>query len=466
MEIEEVKADESDPRVVTLEEIMKLSMEGRWNDVTIICQDSKIQSNSFLLASMFPVVREIFKNSTNEEDIFISMPDICINDMDMFFKSIYQKQSILKVDAGLSDLFSSKLQHLGTVQIQEINNDQYQNDHDHDYAGDNKPDFVKINFTKKPSFMIKQKRMKRISCKTCGKPIRSRTTKLGRQLKSHCHSCGMKKVTCEVCGKTRASKLMERHLRRHDSEKGRRQIQCRGQCGDAQCEKTFTRPWMLSRHIQSKTSGPQACHVCGKLCKNVDEHMRRNHDSKRSKCNICGKAMLKEKLEDHQKSCEKLVLVCNTCGLTFHSKERLICHRQKWHEVPKEEYKCNKCDKLLRTKSDLKRHMVSHDEKTPCPECGVKVRHLDFHMKQVHTPDDQQPHQCQDCGKGFYEIRHLEKHRMNVHLKLRPYNCRYGCDIAYNDTSNRNQHEKRQHGNLFTTEKEELRKLIAIVSSD
>ena len=28
---EEVKADESDPRVVTLEEIMKLSMEGRWN---------------------------------------------------------------------------------------------------------------------------------------------------------------------------------------------------------------------------------------------------------------------------------------------------------------------------------------------------------------------------------------------------------------------------------------------------
>ena len=82
MQIDEVKAEESDPRLVTLEEIMKLSMEGRWNDVTIICEDGKIQSNSFLLASMFPVIREILNNFTNEEDIFISMPDIIINDMD------------------------------------------------------------------------------------------------------------------------------------------------------------------------------------------------------------------------------------------------------------------------------------------------------------------------------------------------------------------------------------------------
>ena len=458
---DEVKANESDPRVVTLEEIMKLSIEGRWNDVTIICEDGKIQSNSFLLTSMFPVIREIFNNFTNEEDFFISMPDISINDMDMFFKSIYKKQSLLKIDARLSDLLSSELQHLGTVQ--EIINDQYQNDHD--YAGDDKsePDLVKIKFVKEHSYNINKKAKKRKPCEICGKLVRFRSSR------SHCDSCGHIKVPCEICGRKLASKRMKGHMRFHDSEEGRRRLQkqCSGQCGDAECRKIFRAPYELNRHIKSKTSGPQPCHLCGKLCKKMDEHIKNYHDSSRSKCNICGKALLIEKLEDHQKSCEKLVIVCNICGVTFSSHGNFKYHWEKLHQVQEAEYKCNKCGKLLRTKIDLKRHMRSHDEKIPCPECGVKVRNLKYHMKQAHTPDDQQPQQCQDCGKGFIDMGHLKKHRMNVHLKLRPYNCRYGCDIAYNDTSNRNQHEKKTHGKLFTTEKEEKEKkrLMGIVDA-
>jgi len=63
--------------------------------------------------------------------------------------------------------------------------------------------------------------------------------------------------------------------------------------------------------------------------------------------------------------------------------------------------------------------------------------------------------QCQDCGKGFMAPHKLEIHRMNIHLKLRPYKCRYGCAFSYNDSSNRNAHEKKTHGKLFTTAKEE-----------
>ena len=73
----------------------------------------------------------------------------------------------------------------------------------------------------------------------------------------------------------------------------------------------------------------------------------------------------------------------------------------------------------------------------------------------AHTPDEEKKYQCPDCGKGFLTNTVMEQHRMNVHLKLRPHSCRYGCDISYNDTSNRNQHEKKKHGKLFTTEKEE-----------
>ena len=116
---------------------------------------------------------------------------------------------------------------------------------------------------------------------------------------------------------------------------------------------------------------------------------------------------------------------------------------------------CHQCDFRCTSKKDLRRHIETHEEKKPCPECGQKVRKLEAHIQTVHTPDEMKSQQCQDCGKGFFNLDELKKHRMNVHLKLRPYKCRYGCDVGYNDRSNRNQHEKRVHGKLFRIAKEE-----------
>ena len=80
------------------------------------------------------------------------------------------------------------------------------------------------------------------------------------------------------------------------------------------------------------------------------------------------------------------------------------------------------------------------------------------HHAHVHTPDNMKKYQCPDCGKGFWGQKDLESHQMNIHLKLRPYRCRYGCKDSYNDTSNRNSHEKKKHGKLFTTAREEKEK--------
>ena len=431
MQIDEVKADESDPRVVTLEEIMKLSMEGRWNDVTIICKDGKIQSNSLLLASIFPVIREIFRYFENEEDIFISMPDISLNEIGLFLRAVYQKDSIMKVNVGTFNLLGLKMQHFEAansaklvqlVDADEVNiynvesfndhddaydNAESYNDHDHDYAAESKLEprlatvtaIVKINFAKSQE------------------------------------------------EKDNKSPHLDENKRK-----------CHGECGNSECRKIFSRSYSLMRHIEEKKSGPKTCHICGKIVLQMNMHIKRHHDSSRSKCSTCGKVMLIEMLEDHEKSCEKYV--CNTCGKSFSSKKAHDYHRDTWHEVLKAEHKCDQCGKLFVRKERLKAHMRSHEEKTPCPECGLIVRDLNYHMAHVHTPDDQKPHQCQDCGKGFLIKKRLEIHRMNMHLKLRPYNCRYGCDIAYNDTSNRNQHEKKTHGKLFTTEKEEKMKLL------
>ena len=99
--------------------------------------------------------------------------------------------------------------------------------------------------------------------------------------------------------------------------------------------------------------------------------------------------------------------------------------------------------------SNLKHHMKVHNSEEECPECGKMFRRLEIHIKTMHIPDNEKKVVCSECGKGCGNKYSLEKHMMNVHLKLRPYKCRYGCDIAYNDSSNRNCHEKKKHGGIF-----------------
>ena len=84
-----------------------------------------------------------------------------------------------------------------------------------------------------------------------------------------------------------------------------------------------------------------------------------------------------------------------------------------------------------------------------CPICGEIFKTLRVHLNTVHKTDSEKKYQCQDCGKGFYDRSKLESHRMSIHIKSRPHRCRYGCDIGYNDVSNRNSHEKKKHGSLF-----------------
>ena len=108
-----------------------------------------------------------------------------------------------------------------------------------------------------------------------------------------------------------------------------------------------------------------------------------------------------------------------------------------------------------------------HEEKKTCPVCGIKVRLLKEHIDNVHTKDEEKKFQCHDCGKGFKYEHKLEYHRISMHLKTKPYNCRYGCDISYNDLSNRNAHEKRTHGKLFMTVKgERLKEKIEMLGVD
>ena len=232
-----------------------------------------------------------------------------------------------------------------------------------------------------------------------------------------------------------------------------------------ECDYSSHRLDTLRKHIRTHLPNFDPCYICGRIPKSVGALIRHvekhtEHPSVYEKvgkrqCSTCKKKFPVETFDDH--TCETTTFVCNICGKVYESKSGLFTHHKYEHEkkeIPKP-FICTECGAGFQHKSALKTHTRSHEEKTPCPQCGMKVRKVKLHIEAVHTPDEMKKHQCQDCGKGFLDALKLESHRMSVHLKLKPHNCRYGCKISYNDISNRNQHEKKTHGKLFTTIKEQ-----------
>lgn len=67
-------------------DVLELSSEAQYQDVTIICNGGKCQTNSFLLASLFPIVKNIVEPSLEEK--IISLPSVNQQDLSEFFSNI------------------------------------------------------------------------------------------------------------------------------------------------------------------------------------------------------------------------------------------------------------------------------------------------------------------------------------------------------------------------------------------
>ena len=139
---------------------------------------------------------------------------------------------------------------------------------------------------------------------------------------------------------------------------------------------------------------------------------------------------------------------CKECNASVTSKKGLKAHIQRVHNTESLE-QCKFCPKLF-TPYNLKNHLKNgpHNVKTKCTICGKSIAKIKVHIETSHKSDIEKRFKCDQCSKGFVSKTQLNSHIMNVHLKLRPYKCRHGCDQDYNDLSNLTQHEKRAHGVL------------------
>ena len=193
-----------------------------------------------------------------------------------------------------------------------------------------------------------------------------------------------------------------------------------------QCGLTFTTKTEKADHYRLVHLGHHRCELCHRVTVSQNRH----------KCRPNMKRLTKEK--------EKTEIPCRKCDRIFSSYSSLFYHNHAEHG---EAVTCELCGKVFQSRVHLKEHINrTHQEKTTCNVCGLVVKHMKLHMDNVHKSDELKRYRCEFCGKSFERADKIKRHRMSVHLKLQPFKCRYGCDMAYNDRSNRNQHERKKHG--------------------
>ena len=164
-------------------------------------------------------------------------------------------------------------------------------------------------------------------------------------------------------------------------------------------------------------------------------------------CQQCILAFKNRDMQEKHTETHSVSFICDICGYVGNTKSNLSEHKKRIHET--NIVKCPDCEKIFKNDQRLMHHKRKVHMARQCPICGEIFKTLRVHLNTVHKSDSEKKYQCQECGKGFYDRSKLESHRMSIHIKSRPHRCRYGCDIGYNDVSNRNSHEKKKHGGLF-----------------
>jgi len=452
--------------------------------VTILCDNGKVRFSKFLLASLYTILKNIVQSLEKSNEV--QLKGLRKEELRLIFQKLFEQVRQSKSEEKNEDTdVTNQLIYEDDFQPEEeiVNNDEagmdsvlYYITEDHGYQIPDSPPkeedklivipFSKDNTFKKPNTPGKEGLM--VKCDLCDEMLptgsRGAAPVLNAEHMSTVH--GYEMAQCLYCKRKLLKINMDAHL-------NKRHPKC------PICEKRGK--WRLAIHIKTHEKKesirkPAAqdknlnypCPHCGKIFKGgrLNQHLSfrctKNPDIKPETCGICGHISLnRSKHHSHirvvhgeKKEREIVQSICTLCGKVVLS-HRMNYHMTSEHEIRELKFKCELCEKLFVNRQSLRIHIsLVHKEKSACPHCGVKVRKLGLHIRTVHTQDAEKKYKCQDCGKGFVDVRTMKIHQMNIHLKLRPYSCRYGCDISYNDLSNRNSHEKKKHGKLFTTDKE------------
>ena len=234
-----------------------------------------------------------------------------------------------------------------------------------------------------------KKKSYQFSCSSCGFVTKHKFS-LFLHRKRH-----DEKVQCSICEKFVTN--IDRHRKIHFLKKS-------FSCNLCDYKTKFSKNLKIHARIHNKTK----CKICSKLVSDLKEHQRKVHREMRFACDACNyktnvKSSIRLHILNHNKSrcpiCKKLVADIVRHVKNVHTSERL--------------FSCDVCDYKTKVSSSLRRHKITHEKPSECPECKKMIFDKKLHIKNVHG----EKKSCKICGK-IMASRHLGYHMKRVHKEF------------------------------------------------
>ena len=214
------------------------------------------------------------------------------------------------------------------------------------------------------------------------------------------------------------------------------------------CGKVFDRKSSRKYHEKRYDLPEQMCEICETKCTskyNLHRHMREQHNSMQENspssdiqsdhsflCEICNKSFrYVRNLKSHVYSSheQQETYQCRLCEKIISTRSHLKRHLEEQHNIfdfntavhTKEpvEFICQICEKHFKRKTNLERHLTIHSsdgEKYSCNDCGKQFLskfNLSRHQK-IHTGDSDK-FECEFCKKVFPFKGNLARHIQGIH---------------------------------------------------
>ena len=136
---------------------------------------------------------------------------------------------------------------------------------------------------------------------------------------------------------------------------------------------------------------------------------------------------------------------CNSCPEKFDSKLALQRHKKTSHRK-RQQFRCEDCESVFTSNQTLKAHVQSVHEgiKKVCSLCLKPVFDLTRHIRDQHKNGDKRDYTCDICSVGFRTNFSLQRHKENVHLKLKAWSCDL-CDKSFGEKRDMTRHKHAVH---------------------
>ncbi|XP_053693079.1 zinc finger protein 91 [Sabethes cyaneus] len=220
------------------------------------------------------------------------------------------------------------------------------------------------------------------------------------------------------------------------------------------CGENFAEALDLLAHAEIHTRfEPHRCQLCRETFvdeKTIKDHVQRTHNTELTdtSCVVCGKsckthaALLKHAWEHSRERLNHGTHCCSKCGKTFYNKARLkrhmVSHRNK-------SVKCEVCLEEFPDGRSLMNHRHSHTKSRqfPCNECGKTFGSRSSQQIHLRIHSGERPYGCRFCWKAFADGGTLRKHE-RVHTGEKPYGCSV-CPRAFNQRVVLREHIRSHH---------------------